>query len=629
MKLFYKINRIASAADKIIVKSYNNNVFEFNKADFGENWEQLVNKEYELSPYTASDLDKLQLEGEEPHAIEYSEENKNNWFQYSRNMIRDDFLDNEERMSEVDASRIVKVFNKEAISNMDEYISIINKTDDAFNSYLDKMDNNCLVKKVKVDFSNISISESFTPIENLKNLLTEQYKISIIKLPPIPKLLTSFFCRTNDKSQYLYKDIASDVEDVSNLDTSNITNFAYAFKGFTNVEDFSNIKTQNGQNFNFAFSESGAKKIVPMTDDFFPKATNMSQMYLNCKGLEAIDKIEISAPCSFTYCFKGCSSLKQVGNINLPNTTSAVEMFTECADVEIGNVYVPNSLWCIAGKKEGNITAKKILWMRVPSNESYQTEEIGVINCTIFDTHTYSGIPNYPLKVKAISNRTNYKPSSSGYEWWIDFNYSPTEYAKSILTTTGIDPVHIKTPTKNVSVTIEFPLFNVNKDYPYTFELKTSDLSSFTPSRCELYNNDVLDKTHKASNYSVIYNEKSAKYLLSFDINDVYDGYSPILKVAMPSIEVKYTALIDGYPFTSKITFNSSVIYSIPFTFEVDEDISVSTRVEYDEDEISNEETAEEPTGEEIISGPIQETTEEDVSDSQTSTVVEEANTEN
>lgn len=148
------------------------------------------------------------------------------------------------------------------------------------------------------------------------------------------------------------------------------------------------------------------------------------------------------------------------------------------------------------------------------------------------------------------------------------------------------------------------------------------------PSSCKLYDNNVLDETHKVSNYSVTYNEESAKYLLSLDINDVYDNYSPILKVTMPYETVTYTALIDDYPFTSKITFSNYVI-SIPLTFEVDEDISASTRVEYDEGEISNEETAKEPTEGEIVSGSIQETTEEDVSDSQTSTVVEESNTEN
>ena len=628
MKLYYKINRIASAADKIIVKSYNNNVFEFNKKDFGENWEQLVNKEYELSPYAASNLDKLQLEGEESHAIEYSEENKNNWFQYSRNMIRDDFFYNKERMIEVDASRIVKIFNKEAIANSTQYFNIMIHANNSIGIHLTKMANNALIEKVKVDFSNIKISESFKDTSPLSYMSARLSNISVVKLPPIPKSFTSLLY--NNTSKCLYEYLRSDVEDISNLDTSNIINFSYAFCRFTNIEDFSNIKTQNGSNFMNAFYESGAKKIVPMTDSFFPKVEDMSQMYYGCKNLESIDKINISANVNLRYAFAKCSNLKQVGNINLPNTTNASYMFYYCPNAEIGNVYVPNSAWTIFGKKEGNITAKQIIYGKVESRYSYQTEEVGIINCTNFAyDKDNSGVNNFPLKVKAISNKTLYIPSSSGYEWWIDFIPSPTSYAKSILTTTGITPVHIKTPTKNARVTIEFPLFNVNKAYPYTFELKTSDLLSFTPSSCKLYDNNVLDKAHSASNCSVTYNEESTKYLLSFDINDVYDGYSPILKVVMPSVSVTYTALIDGYSFTSKITFSDSIIYSIPLTFEVDEDISVSTRVEYDEDEISNEETAEESTEEEIVSDPIQETTEEDVSDSQTSTVVEEANTEN
>lgn len=627
MKLYYKINRIASAADKIIVKSYNNNVFEFNKKDFGENWEQLVNKEYELSPYAASNLDKLQLEGEESHAIEYSEENKNNWFQYSRNMIRDDFFNNKERMSEVDASRIVKIFNKEPIDSINKYFNIIYDTDTYISYSLTNRANNDLIEKVKVDFSNIKISESFTD-DMPEAEIPIQHDISIVKLPPIPKSFTTFY-KYQRKYLSFYKNIASEVEDISNLDTSNIINFDQAFTGFINIEDFSNIKTQNGTRFYRAFAESGAKKIVPMTDNFFPKAADMSSIYYNCKNLEVIDKIEISAKCNFTSSFSNCSNLKQVGNINLPNVTNATHMFARCANAEIGNVYVPKSSWTISGKKEGNITAEQIYWEDVPSDSPYQTEEVGVINCITFGTSSANTIYNYPLKVKAISNKTTYMPSSSGYEWWIDFNSSPTEYAKSILTTTGIEPVHIKTPTKNTKVTIELPIFNVNKDYPYTFELKTSNLSSFTPSSCVLYNNDALDTAHTAINCSVTYNEESTKYLLSFDVDDVYDGYNPILKVTMPYIPVTYTALIDDYPFTSKITFSKSVIYSIPLTFEVDEDISVSTRVEYDEDEISNEETAEEPTEEEIVSDPIQETTEEDVSDSKTSTVIEESSTEN
>lgn len=120
MKLYYKMNRIISEADTIKVDSYGNTVFEFHKEDFGDKWEKLIDREYELSPYEIASLDKLELTGEEGHIIDYSERDKANWYEYSRNMIRDDFLNNMERLQEVDPSKPVIVTNKVPLTSNDE-----------------------------------------------------------------------------------------------------------------------------------------------------------------------------------------------------------------------------------------------------------------------------------------------------------------------------------------------------------------------------------------------------------------------------------------------------------------------------------------------------------------------------
>lgn len=92
MKLKYTIISIDSTADDIYVNSYGQNVFEFHKEDFDNDWKNIIGQEFELDPCAVADLSKLEMYGNEAHSVNYSLEDSLNWFAFARNKIRDDFL---------------------------------------------------------------------------------------------------------------------------------------------------------------------------------------------------------------------------------------------------------------------------------------------------------------------------------------------------------------------------------------------------------------------------------------------------------------------------------------------------------------------------------------------------------
>lgn len=87
MKLKYSIVKIDSTADDVYVKSYGQDVFEFHKEDFNGDWQNIVGEEFNLDPCTAADLSKLEMYGNEAHNVNYSLEDKLNWYTFARNKI--------------------------------------------------------------------------------------------------------------------------------------------------------------------------------------------------------------------------------------------------------------------------------------------------------------------------------------------------------------------------------------------------------------------------------------------------------------------------------------------------------------------------------------------------------------
>ena len=155
MKLKYSITKVDSTTDDIYVRSYGRNVFEFHKQDFNGDWQNIIGEEFNLDPCTAADLSKLEMYGNEAHSVNYSLEDKLNWYTFARNKIRDDLFRSNERLAELDTSRTIEIYSKD----------IINST-----SSLNRFFNNIPLSKMgtlpKIDLSGLKISDEFIDKNN-------------------------------------------------------------------------------------------------------------------------------------------------------------------------------------------------------------------------------------------------------------------------------------------------------------------------------------------------------------------------------------------------------------------------------------------------------------------------------
>lgn len=67
MKIKYGFKKIYSNADKITVQAYGRDFMTFNKEDFGNDWQNLIDKGeiFDIGPLDVADLDKVTCTGTE------------------------------------------------------------------------------------------------------------------------------------------------------------------------------------------------------------------------------------------------------------------------------------------------------------------------------------------------------------------------------------------------------------------------------------------------------------------------------------------------------------------------------------------------------------------------------------
>lgn len=150
MKLKYSITQVDSTADDIYVRSYGRNVFEFHKQDFNDDWQNIIGEEFNLDPCTAADLSKLEMYGNEAHSVNYSLEDKLNWYTFARNKIRDDLFDSDERLAELDTSRAIEIYSKDIINSAT-----------SLRILFEKVPYSKMGSLPKIDLSGIKMSDNF------------------------------------------------------------------------------------------------------------------------------------------------------------------------------------------------------------------------------------------------------------------------------------------------------------------------------------------------------------------------------------------------------------------------------------------------------------------------------------
>lgn len=640
MKLKYSITKVDSTTDDIYVRSYGRNVFEFHKQDFNGDWQNIIGEEFNLDPCTAADLSKLEMYGNEAHSVNYSLEDKLNWYTFARNKIRDDLFRSNERLAELDTSRTIEIYSKDIINS---------------SSSLNRFFGNIPLSKMgtlpKIDLSGIKISDEFIDKDNDGTLFdgTESFnyfaKLSmlglakyVVKLPNFPRNLKSLY--------YTFSELPL-LEDISNIDFSNIINYSHTFSNLSSLRDLSSLDLSNAIVIASLINNCHNIEYLPRLDNL--NATTIKEMFKN-SGLPVensgninilpengivsnlfgdfkiknIGDITIKGSVTGTL-IGGCSDLKKIGNIELGNInitttdTSNSKIISHIfksgnvtdSILEIGDIHIKENISTHESNilylpespvKVGNIVIDKnnnqainiyapkgivgnvIVHESGPSDIYVYAKEVGV-----FSINNGTGKPCINSTVKKIKAFPYYKNpwakydnvSSSGFEYWFDYIRTPTQYIKRIV---DIDiSRHIVTPNKNYKSIIPLSdIIKVNPEYPYNFKLKSCSFKVEDRYSYSISTSNFTKTNIKEVNYIKLVKIDDSTMGLDLDLVEVMDGSTlRFSSVDISGLDVDFIADIDGQEFYGR----THLILNGTIDFEVAEEISSNFYIEYENDE--------------------------------------------
>lgn len=424
MKLKYFIKSIDSTAEDIYVKSYGQNVFEFHKKDFDNDWINIINKKYELDPCLAADLDKLKMFGNEDHEVHFSHKDKVNWFEFARNKLRDDLFDVSERIADIDLEKPVEIYNKNKINNLKDFVTTVKK----------------IPSSIKyADLSTMNIADNFEESSESSDgkLTYDGYSISsgwisynkqnIIRMPQLPKNLTL--------ASGLFYGFTS-LSDISNLDFSNILEIKESVFYKNKIKDFSFINFDNLLNLSGILINS-VDTIEQVKLDF-KKLTKLSNNLINyCRPGKpfTVDNITTPTDTKITASLLSCSNVSHIGNISIGcvevydmasnsahniimnNSNSYTNTIKEVGNVDISSVASSSGVMQLFGyygvvEKIGNINIRSLKGcVNINSGGLSDGATFGDIAVT-YATNTSSG--RIYLGRTCNGNTTKYAPNKYG-----------------------------------------------------------------------------------------------------------------------------------------------------------------------------------------------------------------------
>ena len=128
--------------------------------------------------------------------------------------------------------------------------------------------------------------------------------------------------------------------DLTNVDTSGVTDFSYCFGGCTKLKalDLSSFDTSSATDMRDMFVGCRSLESLDLSNFDTSNVTNMSSVFYNCPSLETLDisSFNTSNVINMAHMFDGCSSLKEidVSSFNVESVSQMNSMFKDCSSLE-------------------------------------------------------------------------------------------------------------------------------------------------------------------------------------------------------------------------------------------------------------------------------------------------------
>ena len=219
--------------------------------------------------------------------------------------------------------------------------------------------------------------------------LLDEYPALIDSIPmeggdPWFETMWNYITNNNTDYSYLFHNYNGTTLDVSNLDTSNVTNMSYMFYGCESLTqlDVSNWNTS--------------------------KVTSMQSMFQNCKSLTTLDvsNFDTSNVTTMSNMFSYCNNLTQldVSNWNTSNVTNMSYMFNGCTlltSLDMSNWDISK---CTSSSSLSNIFgAKNLTDLKAPKNIN---ANLSVSACTLLTHDSLMNIINNLMAVTSTKTLT-------------------------------------------------------------------------------------------------------------------------------------------------------------------------------------------------------------------------------
>ena len=179
---------------------------------------------------------------------------------------------------------------------------------------------------------NNSLGGWINTIKKMRSPLTvkgtsAEYMFYNYKLNELPQLDTSNVTDMN----HMFT-LCTNLTIIPQLDTSNVTYMNYMFSGCANLTTIPQLDTSNVTNMRYMFNGCANLTTIPQINT--SNVTNMSLMFASCANLTTIPQLDTSNVTDMSNMFSGCRKITTIPQLNGEKLINVYRNFYSCTSLE-------------------------------------------------------------------------------------------------------------------------------------------------------------------------------------------------------------------------------------------------------------------------------------------------------
>ena len=192
----------------------------------------------------------------------------------------------------------------------------------------------------------MSASENLDTELNEQDTLLAELETQVNELSDKPKDMLQAMVDNTNSCAYLFMNYNGTEIDISNLDTSNVTNMYYMFESCAKLKNIvHNLNTAQVTDMEGVFKGCPSLTSIDMSNFDTSKVTTFREMFYSCRGLVSVDisHFKTTHVKNMESMFDSCSKLTSVNmsGLDTSNVTNMYGLFRVCkklSDVNLSNL---------------------------------------------------------------------------------------------------------------------------------------------------------------------------------------------------------------------------------------------------------------------------------------------------